>query len=153
MNIGIDFGLLKYRLHGTGDWYRPTTRDFISSNTDQQPALFYLSITTDVGPMRNSCIELALNGEIVKTKDFSYNAALTFSYETNKLTSLSNDMYKSSYEDRYSLPSPGHPGYAFRIMEAQPVGSFFDHIGDGIHEDGTWHLRDVSAIEGFSDGD
>lgn len=59
--------------------------------------------------MRNRGIELALNAEVVKTKDFSYTANFTFSYENNKLTSLSNDVYKSSYEDQYDLPSPGNP--------------------------------------------
>ena len=62
-------------------------------------------------------------------------------------------MYKSSYEDRYSLPSPGNPGYAFRLMEGQPVGSFFGYICDGINEDGTWNLRDLDGKEGLSEGD
>ena len=110
LNVGFDFGLLGGRLNGTIDWYSRTTRDLISSYNAQQPSLIYNTITTNVGTMRNRGIELALNAEVVKTKDFSYTANFTFSYENNKLTSLSNDVYKSSYEDQYDLPSPGNPG-------------------------------------------
>lgn len=153
LNIGFDFGLLGSRLNGSVDWYRRTTKDLIGSYTAQQPALIYNTITTNVGTMRNSGIELALNAQIVRTKDFTYSANLTFSYEQNKLTSLSNNLYKSSYEDRYDLPSPGNPGKAFRLMEGQPVGSFFGYICDGINEDGTWNLRDLDGKEGLSEND
>ena len=153
LNIGFDFGLLGGRLNGTIDWYRRTTRDLISSYNAQQPSLIYNTITTNVGTMRNQGVELALNAEVVKTKDFSYTANFTFSYENNKLTSLSNDVYKSSYEDQYDLPSPGNPGKAYRLQEGQPVASFFGYICDGINPDGTWNLRDIDGKEGLSDAD
>ena len=103
--------------------------------------------------MRNRGIELALSPEVVKTKDFSYTANFTFSYENNKLTSLSNDVYKSSYEDQYDLPSPGNPGKAYRLQEGQPIASFFGYVCDGINPDGTWNLRDIDGKEGLSDAD
>ena len=103
--------------------------------------------------MRNRGIELALNAEVVKTKDFSYTANFTFSYENNKLTSLSNDVYKSSYEDQYDLPSPGNPGKAYRLQEGQPIASFFGYVCDGINPDGTWNLRDIDGKEGLSGAD
>ena len=153
LNIGFDFGLLGGRLNGTIDWYSRTTRDLISSYNAQQPSLIYNTITTNVGTMRNRGIELALNAEVVKTKDFSYTANFTFSYENNKLTSLSNDVYKSSYEDQYDLPSPGNPGKAYRLQEGQPIASFFGYVCDGINPDGTWNLRDIDGKEGLSDAD
>ena len=153
LNIGFDFGWLGGRLNGTIDWYSRTTRDLISSYNAQQPSLIYNTITTNVGTMRNRGIELALNAEVVKTKDFSYTANFTFSYENNKLTSLSNDVYKSSYEDQYDLPSPGNPGKAYRLQEGQPIASFFGYVCDGINPDGTWNLRDIDGKEGLSDAD
>ena len=153
LNVGFDFGLLGGRLNGTIDWYSRTTRDLISSYNAQQPSLIYNTITTNVGTMRNRGIELALNAEVVKTKDFSYTANFTFSYENNKLTSLSNDVYKSSYEDQYDLPSPGNPGKAYRLQEGQPIASFFGYVCDGINPDGTWNLRDIDGKEGLSDAD
>lgn len=153
LNIGFDFGILNNRLSGTIDWYQRTTKDLIGEYTAQQPSLIYDKIMTNVGTMRNRGVELALNADIVKTKDFGYNASLTFTYELNKLTSLSNDQYKVSYENKYSLPSPGNIGYAQRLQEGQPVGSFFGFICDGIDENGNWILRDLDGVEGLSDGD
>lgn len=152
-NVGFDFGLLNNRLTGTIDWYQRTNEDLIGEYTAQQPSLVFDKIMTNVGTMRNRGVELSLNADIVQTKDFNYNASLTFAYEKNKLTSLSNDLYKSSYEDRYSLPSPGNIGYAQRLQEGQPVGSFFGFICDGIDSDGNWMLRDLDGVPGLSDGD
>lgn len=153
LNIGFDFGLLNNRLSGTLDWYQRTTKDLIGEYTAQQPSLIYNTIMTNVGTMRNRGVELMLNADVVDTKDFGYSASFTFTYEKNKLTSLSNDQYKSSYLDMYSLPSPGNIGYAQRLQEGQPVGSFFGFICDGIDADGNWILRDLDGVEGYSEGD
>ena len=66
---------------------------------------------------------------------------------------MSNDVYKSSYEDQYDLPSPGNPGKAYRLQEGQPIASFFGYVCDGINPDGTWNLRDIDGKEGLSDAD
>ena len=153
LNVGFDYGFFNNRLSGTIDWYQRTTKDLIGSYTAQQPSLIYNTILTNVGTMKNTGIELSINGEIVKTKDFSYTANFTFSWEKNKLTSLSNDIYKSSYEDRYSIPSPGNLGYAQRLQEGHSVGSFYGYICDGINPDGTYNIRDLDGKEGLSDAD
>ncbi|MFA6867337.1 MAG: TonB-dependent receptor, partial [Clostridia bacterium] len=153
LNFGVDFGLFENRISGSIDIYKRTTDDLIGSYTAQQPALIYDSILTNVGSMENKGLELTLNAIIVKLKEFNYKAALTFTYEKNELTSLSNDQYKSSYEDRYSLPSPGNIGYAQRLQEGHPVGSFYGYICDGIDSEGDYILRDLDNKEGLSDGD
>ncbi len=153
LNIGFDYGFFGNRLNGTIDWYKRRTKDLIGSYTAQQPSLIYNKILTNVGTMDNTGVELAVNGEIVKTKDFTYTANFTLSWEKNELTSLSNDMYKASYEDRYSLPSPGNLGYAQRLQEGHPVGSFYGFICDGIDKDGHYIYRDLDGKEGLSDAD
>jgi TonB-linked SusC/RagA family outer membrane protein len=153
LNIGFDFGLLNDRISGTIDWYQRVTSDLIGSYTAQQPPLIYNTITTNVGTMRNRGVELALNVRAVSTKDFSYTANLTFAYEMNMLTSLSNDLYKSSYIDKYSLPSPGNIGYAQRLQEGQPVGSFYGFTCDGIDANGNWMLKDLDGVAGLSEND
>lgn len=152
-NVGFDYAFFNNRLSGTIDWYQRTTKDLIGSYTAQQPSLIYNTILTNVGTMKNTGIEISLNAAVVQTKDFTYNANFTFSWEKNKLTSLSNDMYKASYEDRYSLPSPGNLGYSQRLQEGHPVGSFYGFICDGIDKDGKYIYRDLDGKEGLSDAD
>ncbi len=153
LNLGVDFSFAGNRLAGAIDAYIRTTRNLIGEYTAQQPSLIYNSILTNVGTMQNAGVELSLKGELVKAQDFQYTAHLTFAYEQNELTSLSNDLYKSSYEDRYALPSPGNLGYAQRLQEGQPVGSFFGYICDGITDDGKWNIRDLDGKDGLSESD
>ncbi|GHT30182.1 SusC/RagA family TonB-linked outer membrane protein [Bacteroidia bacterium] len=155
LNIGFDFGLFNDRISGTIDWYQRTTSDLIGSYTAQTPALIYSTIMTNVGTMRNRGFELAATFKAVQTRDFTYTANLTFAYEQNELTSLSNDMYKSSFINKYSFPAPGQMGYAQRLQEGHPVGSFygFTSVGSGIDANGHWTLKDLDGVEGFSEAD
>jgi TonB-linked SusC/RagA family outer membrane protein len=153
LNIGFDFGIADNRINGTIDWYQRITSDLIGSYAAQTPPLIYNVITTNVGTIRNRGVELALNVKAVQTKSFAYTANLTFAYELNMLTSLSNEMYKSSFISKYNLPSPGNIGYAQRLQEGHPVGSFYGFICDGIDANGHWKFRDLDGKEGLSDDD
>jgi TonB-linked SusC/RagA family outer membrane protein len=153
LNIGFDFGFFNDRINGTLDWYQRITSDLIGSYTAQTPPLIYDVITTNVGAIRNRGAELALNVKAVQTPVFTYTANVTFAYEQNMLTSLSNDTYKSSFISKYSFPSPGNIGYAQRLQEGRPVGSFYGFICEGIDANGYWILRDLDGKEGYSEDD
>ena len=153
LNVGVDFGFLENRISGNIDVYQKKTTDLIGEYQAQVPAMIHSEIWTNVGTIMNRGVELALNAGIVETRDFKYNANLTFSYETNKLQSMSNDVFKGTYEDLYGFPSPGNIGYAQRLEEGQPIGSFYGYVYEGITEDGKWILKDLDGIEGYSDND
>lgn len=150
LNIGIDYGFWGGRINGTLDWYQRTTRDLIYDYTAQQPSAIHDKIVTNVGSMRNTGVELAVTIEAVKTKDFTYTPSLTFSWEKNELTSLSNDLYKASYADLHDMPSPGNVGPTVRLQEGHPVGSFYGYVCDGIDENGKWIMRDLDGKPGLS---
>jgi TonB-linked SusC/RagA family outer membrane protein len=153
LNIGFDFGLFNDRINGSLDWYQRITSDLIGEYTAQTPPLIYSVITTNVGTIRNRGLELSLNLRAVQTQDFTYTANLTFAYEQNMLTSLSNDIYKSSFISKYGFPSPGNIGYAQRLQEGHPVGSFYGFICEGVDQNGSWILKDLDGKEGYSEDD
>lgn len=153
LNVGVDFGLLKNRISGSVDVYQKKTVDLIGEYQAQVPAMIHSTIWTNVGTIMNRGIEIAINGVVVNNSNFKYDAKLTFSYETNKLESMSNDVFKGTYEDRYGFPSPGNIGYAQRLEEGQPIGSFYGYVYEGITDDGKWILKDLDGIEGYSDND
>ena len=150
LNIGFDYGFWGGRVNGTLDWYQRTTRDLIYDYTAQQPSAIFNTIVTNVGSMRNTGVELAVTVEAVKTKDFNYTPSVTFSWEKNELTSLSNNLYKASYADLHEMPSPGNVGPTIRLQEGHPVGSFYGYVADGIDENGKWIIRDLDGREGLS---
>lgn len=150
LNIGFDYGFWGGRINGTIDWYQRTTRDLIYDYTAQQPSAIHDKIITNVGTMRNTGIELSLSVDAVKTKTFTYTPSLTFSWEKNELTSLSNDIYKASYADLHEMPSPGNVGPTIRLQEGHPVASFYGYVCDGIDENGKWIMRDLDGKPGLS---
>ncbi len=153
LNIGVDFGFLSNRISGNIDVYQKKTTDLIGEYQAQVPAMIHSTIWTNVGTIMNRGVELALNTVVVENRNFKYQANLTFSYETNKLESMSNDVFKGTYEDLYGFPSPGNIGYAQRLEEGQPIGSFYGYVYEGITEDGKWILKDLDGIKGYSDND
>lgn len=153
LNVGFDYAFWGGRINGTIDWYQRTTRDLIYDYTAQQPSAIHDQIVTNVGTMKNTGIELAISVDAVKTKDFTYTPSLTFSWEKNELTSLSNDVYKASYADLHEMPSPGNVGPTVRLQEGHPVGSFYGYVCDGIDENGMWMMRDLDGKEGLSADD
>ena len=58
----------------------------------------------NIGDMRNSGIEVALNGTVMNTKNFRWDAYLNFTHYTNKVLSI-------PYENQTSVVE-GHGGYA-----------------------------------------
>ncbi|MDR2968319.1 MAG: TonB-dependent receptor [Tannerellaceae bacterium] len=153
LNVGVDFGFFNNRISGNIDVYQKKTTDLINGYQAQVPAMIHPTIQANVGTIMNRGVELAVNAAIVDTRDFKYDANLTFSYETNKLESMSNDLFKGTYEDRYGFPSPGNIGYAQRLEEGQPIGSFYGYVYEGITDDGKWILKDLDGKEGYSNND
>ncbi len=153
LNFGIDFGFFKNRISGNIDVYQKRTVDLIGQYQAQVPSMIHSTIWTNVGTIMNRGIEVALNGLIVNKSNIKYNTSLTFSYETNKLESMSNEVFKGTFEDRYGFPSPGNIGYAQRLEEGQPIGSFYGYVYEGLTDDGKWILKDMDGIPGYSDND
>ena len=86
-NIGLDFSVLDQRLTGSIDWYTKRTHDMIMR---QRLPNFtgFSSITTNLGEVTNSGIELTLNSRNIDTENFKWNTSVGFSYNKNKIKHL-----------------------------------------------------------------
>ena len=93
-----------------------------------------------MGTISNKGIEIGVNIIPIETKDFSWNVGATFFYQQNKLESLSNDVYKSTYREWYGLPSPGALGNAVRTEEGKSLGGFYGKRFAGFDENGKWQF-------------
>lgn len=89
-NVGLDFSFLGGRITGNLDWYLTQTKDMIM---DQRLPGFsgFNHITTNLGQVDNSGIELTINSKNFDTPDFKWNTSLTFSYNKNKIKKLYGD--------------------------------------------------------------
>ncbi|CAM4058394.1 TonB-linked outer membrane protein, SusC/RagA family [Pedobacter westerhofensis] len=148
-NAGVDFALFNNRLNGSVDYYIRTNKDLLGDYNVPLPPNPQSQTFTNVGTMRNSGVELTLNGTVIKNKDFSYNAAVAFSFNENKFISFSNSLFQGAiFQDVGSLPGPGSPGTIQRIQEGHRIGEFYTLRSAGVDETGALlvYRKDGSVV-------
>lgn len=148
-NAGIDFTLFNSRLNGSIDYYRRTNKDLLGYYNVPLPPNSQSQTFTNVGTMRNSGVEITLNGSIIKRDAFSYTASVAVAFNDNKFLSFSNALYKGAvFQDVGSLPAPGSPGTIQRIQEGHRIGEFYMLRSAGVDETGALlvYKKDGSVV-------
>lgn len=83
-NIGLDFSMFNNRLGGTFDVYNKKGEDLLASSQGiPTEGWGYSTYNINNGKMTNKGIEVSLNGTIIKTPSFSWNAAVLYAYNKN----------------------------------------------------------------------
>jgi TonB-dependent starch-binding outer membrane protein SusC len=87
LNVGVDFGLFEDRITGSVDVYNEDTEDlFINQQLSRTSGFTGLDI--NAGSMRNRGIEVALAGDVIRTRDLVLNLNANYSYNKNEITDL-----------------------------------------------------------------
>ncbi len=137
-NAGVDFEIFNSRINGSLNYYVRTNKDLLGSYNVPNPPNIQGSTFANVGTMRNTGVELQINGDVVNKGDFSYNASLIGAYNDNKFVSFSNELFKGqSYIDVVGMPAPGSPGNIQRLQENKRIGSFYALKSAGVNESGA----------------
>ncbi|EAZ80014.1 SusC/RagA family TonB-linked outer membrane protein [Algoriphagus machipongonensis] len=79
------------------------------------------SVLTNIGTLRNTGVEVGLNGAIVQTPDFNWNMTLNIAKNVNKVEKLANNATELLHAD--------YDGNAaqLRSVVGRPMGDFFAH--------------------------
>ena len=86
-NIGADFSFFEERLNGTIDFYNETTEDlFINQQLSRTSGFTALEI--NAGSMRNRGIEIALNGDVIRTREVVLNLNANYTFNKNEIVDL-----------------------------------------------------------------
>lgn len=136
INIGLDWGVLNGRLSGSIDVYSKKTVDLLYDYSVPVPPNLYSTTLANVGQMRNRGIEFIVNAIPVQTKAFEWNTTLTLSHNSNKLLSLSNDLYET--ENFKEVGGVGEPiSVGTHCMEVgHRLGDFWGLKSVGVDKDG-----------------
>ena len=119
-NFGLDFSLFRHRLSGTLELYNKYSSDLLAAiNGSPTQGFGYALLTTNNGEMVNRGIELSLHGEVLRQKEFAWNASLLFSINHNEVkhVSIKPGNWNSRITLPYSYPQVGYPLqgiYAYR---------------------------------------
>ena len=117
-NAGFDFDLLRGRISGSVEYFYRLTSDmlyFVSIPISYGFSGYY----DNIGDMRNSVIEFAINGAVMDRKNFRWDAYMNFTHYTNKVIMLP-DQHKSREIDGYFGYASGNKF----VAEGLPLNTF-----------------------------
>ncbi len=159
-NLGLDYSLLKGLITGTIDAYdNKITGLLYRYNVPSPPNLFPTTLA-NVGTMENKGLEIALNINPIRTKDLAWASGFTFSTNSNKLESLSNDLYKTTVPYFVTGTTYDPIQTSTNIVQVgHPIGDFFGFKVVGVSSTGTWIYQEpdgkvvpyTSFAHGFPD--
>ncbi|MFD2887656.1 SusC/RagA family TonB-linked outer membrane protein [Chitinophaga cymbidii] len=138
-NIGLDFSMLRGRISGNIDVYNRRISGLLYNYAVPSPPNLYPQTTANVGKMENKGIEIVLNFVPVKRTDFVWNTSVNFSTNTNKLISLSNELYQTT-TPYFTTGEAGIPIQTFThiVTIGDGIGDFYGYKVIDIDDDGKW---------------
>ena len=129
-NIGLDFGFFNNRLSGTIDAYWNTTKDLLMCiPIDETTGYSYQY--QNIGQTSNKGIEIALNYDILRTKDFTLGVSATYNYNHNNIDELADNII-AQYGSQWASNSTT-PTYDYEFREGKSVGLIRGYICDGYY--------------------
>lgn len=140
-NFGLDWSVLKGRLSGTVDVYVKNTKDLLWDYTVPTPPNLYNTTTANVGQLRNKGVEIAITAVPIRTKDFEWSSTLTGSHNSNKLISLSNDLYETADYQDVAWLGGSIQITCERLQVGKSVGNFYGMKSVGVSENGLWMIE------------
>ena len=159
-DAGIDLSMWGGRFNLTFDWYTSTTSDMLYTYTVPVPPFTYDRLLANMGKMQNTGFELAVRGDIVKTRNFTFNSGINLAYQKNKLKSLSGTymgqpLTTSEHIAVSNVSAAGltqNTGVSY-LIEGQPIGVFYLPHCTGIDEKGQYILEDLDGNGSIDTGD
>lgn len=150
-NVGLDFGLFDNRISGSLDVYQKKTSDLLNRIPQPAGTNFAATAIVNVGDMKNEGVEMTLNFNPVKEKDFNWDFSVNATYNKNTITNLTVVPNDSNYAGFPSgsiaggvggqfvfINAVGGPKNTFNLFEqvydqaGNPIeGVYVDQNGDG----------------------
>lgn len=141
IDFGFDFAMLNNKLTGTFDYYTRTTRDMILPVNVPVPPNQFGQTEVNIGELKNSGVELALNYNAVNSGKFKWTVGGNVGTYKTEVVSLKNDTYafaETGVLYRASMGSPGQSAVQLvRVKEGSPLGDIWGHVYDGVYPVGT----------------
>ncbi|WP_276481709.1 SusC/RagA family TonB-linked outer membrane protein [Paraflavitalea pollutisoli] len=142
-NLGLDFGFLKDRITGSLEYYNMTTNDMIMLQRINSFTGF-LNITTNLGQVDNSGVELTLNTVNIRKRNFEWNTTIGVSYNKNQITHLYYDQEDIKDANGNVIGSKERDDISNGWFIGKPIGAIWDYRVTGI-----WQTNEVEEAKKF----
>ncbi|QNL52246.1 TonB-dependent receptor [Olivibacter sp. SDN3] len=132
-NFGLDLELLNQRLTATIDYYNTVTTDLILERTLPQ-LTGVASVYQNIGSTNNKGLEIKLNSQNIQASNFSWNTALTYTRNRERITGLIDDVDIIDGLDN-------------SLLLGRPVNSFY-----GFKKLGIWQSDEAEEAASYTYG-
>lgn len=151
-NVGVDFGFLDNRINGSVDLYNKNSSDLLMEmQTPLELGSYSGAVVSNVGKVNNKGIEVQLNTNNVRTKDWNWTTSFSFARNINSIREL-NGGKEDLVGNKWFIGSPIDVVYGYKYTgvctreEAQAMAQdpniktkfyegemkIYDKTGDGV---------------------
>lgn len=124
VNAGIDFGFFRNRLTGTIEYYDTRTTDLLVTRS-LSSSLGYTSMLDNLGKTATRGVDLGINADLIRKRDFTWNASINFSHFKNEILRIDDSV------DEQGRPV-SQPGNNWII--GAPINIYYYYKADGIYQ-------------------
>ena len=133
-NVGVDFSFWNGRLTGGIEYYSNTTKDMLSYFTLPN-SYGYGGYYANIGDMRNSGIEISVNGDIIRNKELTWSAYANLTSNHNEITRLPEERKTQWTADgKYQ----GYKSGNFFYTEGESRYSYYTRSYAGVYTEDTY---------------
>lgn len=139
-DIGLDFGFLNDRIRGGFGWYRKYVDNLIYDKPVPTSSAFS-EVSQNVGAISNTGIEFDIRGELIKTRDLTWEINFNIARNKGKLEKL-NGVTKSI---------GGTANEYFKLEEGGELGRFYGYVDAGrlfLNEEELWATKPIDPATG-----
>jgi TonB-linked SusC/RagA family outer membrane protein len=150
LNIGVDFGVLDGRLTGSLEYYNKKTTELLAEVTVPAGSNLTNRIFTNVGGMRNTGLELTLDGVAIAKKDLTWNLGFNIAFNRNEVQGVPGDYLVGGISggvgNNIQIIREGEVFRSFYVYK-QKYGSNGKPLQDGVdhNADGVINAADMYA--------
>ena len=148
-NVGLDYGFLNNRINGSIEFYHKKTKDLIWNYPVSTVIYPFDTIAANVGEITNKGVEFTINFDAIRTKSFNWMTTLNLSHNKNTVDKLSNDKFQTSTfaQGDPMVAGVSANGYTQRVIEGEPLGTFYlyEYAGTGSDGKATYYVRDANG--------
>ncbi len=130
VDIGFDGSVFKNKLGFSFDVYRRRSKDLILYVAPPYLSGTYEAVPFNTGTLQNTGFDLSLNGKIVSTKSFNWNANAVVSAYKNKVISLGLSAPLNNEFTNIRIT-----GGSLRTIQGSPAAFFYGFQTEGIFQD------------------
>lgn len=139
-DLGFDFGFLNDRIRGSFGWYRKYVDNLIYDKPVPTSSAFS-NVRQNVGAISNTGIEFDIRGELIKTRDLTWEINFNIAKNKGKLEKL-NGVTKSIGGTAYEY---------FKLEEGGELGRFYGYVDAGrlfLNNEELWATKPIDPATG-----